>query len=150
VTTIVTAIDIAAPPDAVASVLLDADAAPLWTRDLERLELIDGTVGEAGSVALAHYVQRGRPYVLEDRLVAVTPNRHYRSQITGEGLVVAVETSLEPNRHGTRLTLTWSGAGSSPMMRMMLPFLRPFISRRAQDDLRSFRALVESAQRQDT
>ena len=65
------------------SVLLDAEAAPIWTRDLERLELVHGVVGEAGSVGLAHYGEGRRRYALQDRLIAARVQ-----QLAGPGEIV--------------------------------------------------------------
>ena len=141
--TVETRVDIAAPPEAVASVLLDADLAPLWTRGLDRLELVEGAVGEAGSVGLAHYVE-GRRHTLRDRLISVTPCRHYVSEISGGGLKATVETSLEPFEDGTRMSVRWVGRGTNFITRLTIPLMKPLISKRSEDDLRSLRRLVES------
>jgi len=142
--TIETRVDIAAPSESVASVLLDADLAPMWTRGLDRLELIEGAVGEAGSVGLAHYVEGRRKYTLRDRLISATPCRHYVSQITGGGLKATVETSLEPLADGTRMSVRWVGRGTNLITRLTIPLMKPLISKRSEDDLRSLRRLVES------
>ena len=142
--TVVTVVDIDATPEVVASVLLDAEAAPLWTRGLVRLELVHGVVGEAGSVGLAHYVEGRRRSTLQDRLIAVTPNRRYLSEVTGGGLKATIETSLEPLETGTRMTVSWSGRGTNPVTRLTLPLLKPLISRRSKEDLHALRDLVES------
>lgn len=81
--TVVTVVDIGATPEAVLSVLLDAEAAPIWTRDLERLELVHGVVGEAGSVGLAHYGEGRRRYTLQGRLIAARVQ-----QLAGPGEIV--------------------------------------------------------------
>lgn len=141
---VVTVVDIGATPEAVASVLLDAEAAPVWTSGLVQLELVQGVAGEPGSVGLAHYGQGRRRYTLQDRLIAVTPNRHYLSEVTGGGLTATVETSLEPLATGTRMTVSWSGRGTSPVTRLTLPLLKPLILRRARSDLRALGSLVES------
>ena len=142
--TVETRVDIAAPPEAVASVLLDVDLAPLWTRGLDRLELVEGAVGEAGSVGLAHYVEGRRRHTLRDRLISVTPCRHYVSEITGGGLKATVETSLEPFEDGTRMSVRWVGRGTNLITRLTIPLMKPLISKRSEDDLRSLRRLVES------
>ena len=135
---------IEAPPESVASVLLDADLAPMWTRGLDRLELVEGAIGEAGSVGLAHYVEGRRRYTLRDRLISVTPCRHYVSEITGGGLKATVETTLEPSADGTRMSVRWIGRGTNLITRLTLSLMTPLISKRSEDDLRSLRRLVES------
>lgn len=142
--TVVTVVDIDATPEAVALVLLDAEAAPIWTRGLVRIELVQGVVGEAGSVGLAHYVEGRRRYTLQDRLISAIPNRRYVSEVAGGGLKATIETSLEPLETGTRMIVSWSGQGTNPVARVTLPLLRPLISRRSKQDLHALRDLVES------
>lgn len=142
--TVAACVDISAPPEAVAAVLLDADAAPLWTTGLKRLELVDGELGEPGSIGHAHYGDGKRSYILEDRLVSVTPNRHYVSNITGGGLNAEVETTLESIADGTRMCIQWSGTGTRFPTRILLPFLRNRIARQSKQDLEALRSLVES------
>ena len=135
---------IAAAPEVVGAVLHDADAAPLWTHGLEKLELIEGEVGAPGSVGLAHYVEGGRRYTLRDRLLSVIPNRHYVSEISGSGIRAVVETTLIPVADGTQMTIQWSGSGTNPITKITLPFMRGRIYRQAVSDLEALRNLVES------
>ena len=141
-----TRVSIDAPPESVASVLLDADLAPMWTRGLDRLELVEGTIGEPGSIGLAHYVEGRRRYTLRDRLISVTPCRHYVSEVTGGGLEATVETTLEPFADGTRMSVRWVGRGTNLITRLTIPLMKPLISKRSEDDLRSLRRLVGSVQ----
>ena len=127
-----------------AAVLLDAGAAPLWTSGLNHLELVEGGLGEPGSVGHAHYGEGKRSYTLEDRLVSVTPNRHYVSVITGGGLNARVETDLEATAEGTTMRVIWTGTGTRPLARILLPLMKNRISRQSQRDLEALRSLVES------
>lgn len=142
--TVVTSVSIAAPASAVAGVLLDAEAAPIWTSGLNRLELVDGSIGEPGSVGLAHYEEGNRSYILEDRLVSVTPNRRYVSEISGGGMKARVTTTLVEGGGGTRVTVSWSGTGTNPVMWAILWFMKGRIAKRASEDLDSLRELVEA------
>jgi uncharacterized protein YndB with AHSA1/START domain len=137
-------VSIAAPPESVVSVLLDADLAPKWTRGLDRLELVEGAVGQAGSVGLAHYVEGRRRYTLHDRLVSVTPGRRYVSEITGGGLKATVETTLEPLADGTRMSVKWVGRGTNPISGLAIRLMKPLIAKRSKDDLDSLCRLVET------
>lgn len=133
-----------ASPEAVTSVLLDAELAPLWTAGLDRLELVSGVPGRVGCVGRAHYRSGRRHHVLTDELLEAVPHRYYRSHITGGGVSVDVETRLKPSSGGgTRLTLHWSGTGTNLVTRLMLPRMRRRISSRVDADLHSLRALVE-------
>jgi uncharacterized protein YndB with AHSA1/START domain len=144
VPTVETTIRIGVPPDAVAEVLLDADLAPRWTSGLERLELVSGEPGRPGCVGRARYVENGRRSVLEDVLLAVTPNRRYLSRVSGSGLTATVETILTPVDGGeTDLFLRWVGRGTNPITRIVLPLMRRRIARRAGEDLIALRCLAE-------
>lgn len=144
--TVVSSVVIAAPAQEVVEVLLDAESAPLWTEGLERLELVEGTVGEPGSVGVAHYVEGNRHYTLEDRLLSVKPNQHYVSEISGGGLKARIETTLEEAGDKTTMTIRWSGTGTNPISWVMLPLMRNRIARQSATDLVSLRELVESRQ----
>ena len=147
VPTIEVSVDIGAAPEAVSDVLLDADAAPLWTDGLERLELIEGDVGRVGSVGLAHYVEGGRRYTLEDHLLAAVPGKHFESEVRGGGMRASIETDLERVSDGTRITMRWSGTGTNPITWLMLPLMGRSIRRRCLSDLEALRALVEGRAR---
>ena len=135
---------IGVPPNEVTRVLLDADLAPQWTAGLERLELIDGTPGRAGSVGHAHYLEGGRRYVLVDVLEEVTPGRYYRSRVSGGGIAATVETMLEPvGGDATQLTVRWVGKGTNPLTRVTLALMKRQITKRTESDLRSLRDLGE-------
>jgi hypothetical protein len=131
------------PVEAVTAILLDADSAPLWTTDLERMEVVRGTPGGAGSKARMHYIQQGRRYVMEDELLEVVPNRYFKSHVSGEALSAIVETSLTPIGEATQVSIRWTGTGGPLVMRLLLPLLRRSIKRQALADLRKLKDLAE-------
>ncbi|MGB8362439.1 MAG: SRPBCC family protein [Acidimicrobiia bacterium] len=137
-------VEVAASPEAVSDVLLDIEAAPLWTSGLERMELVDGVPGQAGCRGIAHYVEGGRRYEVEDRLVEAEPGHHFKSLIRGGGLRATVETRLELVEAGTRVTIRWSGKGTNPVTWLMLPLLGRRIAERCRADLEALGRLVES------
>ncbi len=145
-TKVFTEIEIDRPPEAVAAVLLDPDRAVLWTTDLERFEVISRPPGLVGSRAMLHYVQDGKPYVMEDELLEVEPNRRYLSRVTGEAIEAQVETLLTGTNGGTRMEVRWIGRGKPLVLRFILPLMRRSIARQAMADLRKLKDLVESAQ----
>ena len=136
-------IDISASTSAVTAVLLDIDAAPLWTSGLERLELVEGSIGESGCVGLAHYVEDGRRYVVEDRLVESRPGSYYTSRVRGGGFEATVETTLDESPAGTSLTIRWRGTGTNPLSKAALLLMRRRVGKRMQQDMQALRDLVE-------
>jgi hypothetical protein len=142
-TTVRAQIFIAATPEAIAQVVLDPAKAVLWTSDLESFEVIPGPPGLVGSIAHLHYLQGGSRYVMEDKLLEVEPNRRYLSRVSGDALTADVETSLAASPGGTHVVVRWTGSGRSPILRLILPFMRRAIARRAQADLVKLKQLVE-------
>lgn len=115
-----------------------------WTTDLERFESVKGGPEEVGSVALLHYVQKGRKYTMEDKLIYCDPGEKYVSQVTGDTIVAEVETSLSPLDSKTEVCLKWSGRGKTCLLKVLLPLLRSKVKALAKRDLEKFRVLVEA------
>ena len=144
-TTVRVVVTIDRPPEDVAKVLLDADKAVLWTSDLQRFEVISRPPGLVGARARLHYIQAGRPYVMEDLLLEADLNRRFLSRVTGEAIEAEVETLLDPVNGGTRVTVRWTGRGRLLMLRLILPFMRRSIRQQTIKDLLKLKALVESS-----
>ena len=137
-------VEIAQPPATVAAAFLDPGNAVYWTTDLDRFEVVSREPGEVGSVAHLHYIQDGRPYVLEDVLGEMIPNQYFKSSVTGGGLKAQVETWLEEIDDGTEVKIRWSGSGSTLLMRLLLPFMRGAIQNQTRKELDAFKILVET------
>lgn len=146
-TTVETSIIIKRPPEAVTRVILDPALTMLWTSDLERFEVISGQPGLVGSVALLHYRRGDRQYVMEDELLEAEPSRRYVSRVHGQGLWAQVETQLIPDGDGgTLVTVRWTGRGTRPLIRLLLPLMRKAVARGALRDLTSLKRLVEQTE----
>ena len=132
------------PPNIVAQAFLEPENAVQWTTDLEKFEVVKGKPGEIGSVAHLHYIQRGRSYVMEDVLEYAEPGSKYVSLVSGEGMIAHIETIINPSTQGSDITVSWSGTSDRFYIRLLLPFLKRMIIRRAKADLVIFKNLVET------
>ena len=95
--------------DAVAEALMNPKNIPCWQTDLESFEVIGRKPGELGSRGRLHYSQKGKKYVLEDRMVSCEPGRSCVSQVTGDALEARVETILASYGDKTEMTINRSG-----------------------------------------
>jgi carbon monoxide dehydrogenase subunit G len=132
------------PPDIVVQALMDPENAVHWTTDLEKFEVVKLEPGKVGSVAHLHYLQKGRSYIMKDELIFSDPGKRYVSRVSGGGLSARVETLINPKNNGTEMSLSWSGAGDSFLVKLLLPFLRGKIIKGAKADLEKFKSLVET------
>ncbi|MDH4272610.1 MAG: SRPBCC family protein [Candidatus Aminicenantes bacterium] len=123
---------------------MDPDNHPYWTTDLKKFEVVERRPGEVGSIGRLHYSQKGRSYVLEDKLIYCEPGEKYISQVTGDAILAEVETTLRSSGDKTEMGITWSGKGKSLILKLLLPLLRGKMIRQSNAELRTFKELVES------
>lgn len=132
-------------PAAVATALLAPDNAVKWQSNLERCEVVAGRPGEVGAKIHLHFAPQGRKcHVMEEVLEHAEPGRRYVSRITGDGMIVKVETLLQATPQGTQLTVLWSGSSPSFWLRLVLRIVRGAIAERAEIDMQKFKRLVEA------
>lgn len=131
------------PVDVVTDALNNADNFPYWQTDLKRFEVIKGGPDQVGSIGRLHYSQKGRTYVMEDRLIYCEPGRKYVSEVEGDAIFARVETTLQSLGSKTRMNLRWSGRGKMLFLKLFLPFLRGKIVKQAKKELDTFKGLVE-------
>jgi hypothetical protein len=136
-------ITIPAPVETVVMALNDPDNCPLWQTDLVKFETIKGRAEEVGSIALLHFEQKGKTYVMQDELIYCEPGRKYISRVSGDFITARVETTLKNLGKETEITLIWSGCGKKIPIRIMLPFLRRKLIRQTREDLERFRELIQ-------
>jgi len=77
----------------------------------------------------------------------VERNRRYVSRVSGDALTAEVVPTLTPRDGGTQLELSWTGTGKTPLLRVLLPFMRRKIARQALADLVKLKDLVEGQPR---
>lgn len=132
------------PVDVVTEALTNPDNFPFWQTDLVKFEVIKGKAGEIGSLGHLHYSQKGKSYILEDKLIQCTPGEKYVSEVTGDALTAQVETLLIASGHKTKMILKWSGKGKVLFLKIILPFIRRKMMRRTKKELEIFKELLET------
>jgi hypothetical protein len=131
------------PVEVITKALTNPENHPYWTTDLDKFEVIKGGPHEVGSIAHLHYSQKGRSYVMEDKLIYCEPGKKYISIVTGDVITAEVETILQPFGHKTEMSLKWSGRGKILFLKIFLPLFRWRIKKLASKDLETFKKLVE-------
>ena len=132
------------PVDIVVQALMKADNFPFWQKDLVKFEVISGAPGEVGSIGYLHYSQKGRTYIMEDKLIYCEPGKKYGSQVSGDVIVAQVETTLNSVGNATEMSVTWSGKGKIFLLKILLPLLRGKMIRQSETELVTFKRLVET------
>ena len=123
---------------------MNPDNFPYWQKDLKKFEIIKRTPGEVGSIGHLHYSQKGRSYVMEDKLIYCEPGKKYISQVSGDAMTARVETTLQSLDGKTEMSLKWSGKGKIFLLKLLLPFLRKKMIIQSRKELETFKHLVET------
>jgi len=132
------------PIEIVVNAFLNPDNITFWTTDLEKFEVVKREPGEVGSIARLHYTQKGRKYVMEDKMIYCEPGKKYVSEVTGDALTANVETTFHSSGNQTEVKMTWAGRGKIFLLKLILPLLRGKIKKHAMIDLEKFKNLVET------
>ena len=129
--------------DTVYQAYTDPENMLIWSRDLEKFEVIKGEFGEIGSVAHLHYNQNGRKNIVVDRLEYLDPGNKIIARISVGGLTARVETTFKSSDNKTEVLLKWDGRGKNLLVMSLLPLLIRKIKKRAQSELDTFKELAE-------
>lgn len=132
------------PVGIIVKALMNPDNFPYWTTHLEKFEVIKGKPGEVGSIGHLHYLQKGRQYVMEDKLIYCEPGKKYVSKVTGDVLTATVQTTLQSKGNETEMTVKWSGKGNIFILKILLPLLRFRMIKQSKRELETFKKLVET------
>ncbi len=132
------------PSDIVTEALMNPDNFPYWQTDLEKFEVVEQKPGEVGSIGRLHYSQKGRSYIMEDKLIYCEPGKKYVSEVSGDVISARVETMLISLDDATEMRITWSGQGKIFYLKMLLPLLRGKMLRQTKKELGIFKKLIET------
>lgn len=132
------------PINIVIKTLMNPDNFPYWTTDLEKFEAIKGKPGKVGSIGQLHYSQKGRSYIMEDKLIYCEPGKKYVSQVSGNVLTAHVETMLHSSENKTEMNVKWSGKGKIFFLILLLPLFCGKMVKQSKVELETFKKLVET------
>lgn len=132
------------PIDIVVNALMNPDNFPYWQKYLEKFEVIKRTPGEVGSIGHLHYSQKGRSYIMKDKLIYCEPGKKYVSQVSGDVINARVETTLNSSGNDTEMNVTWSGKGKILFLKILLPLFRGKMIKQSKTELETFKKLVET------
>ena len=132
------------PINIVVDALMNPDNFVHWQTDLEKFEVIERTPGEVGSIAHLHYSQKGRSYIMEDKMIYCEPGKKYVSEVSGDAIYAKVETTLQPMGEKTKINLQWSGKGKIFLLKLLLPLIKGKMIRQSKKELETFKHLVET------
>ena len=111
---------------------------------LEKFEVIERKPGEVGSIAHLHYSQKGRSYIMEDKMIYCEPGKKYVSQVSGDVITAKVETTLHSMGKKTKINLQWSGKGKIFLLKLLLPLLKGKMIKQSNKELETFKHLIET------
>lgn len=131
------------PHEIVWNAFIDPQNMLHWTKYLEKVESIKGEFGEIGATAHLHYLEKGRSYILEDKLLEYEKGKRILSQVSGQGMIIEVETIFDALPNITTISMTWNGTSKSFMVRTMLRLMQKKIAKQAEAELEHFKSLVE-------
>ena len=132
------------PINIVVDALMNPDNFVHWQTDLEKFEVIERTPGEVGSIAHLHYSQKGRSYIMEDKMIYCEPGKKYVSQVSGDIITAKVETTLQSMDEKTKISLKWSGKGKIFLLKILLPFMKGKMIKQSKQELDAFKHLIET------
>ncbi|MFW9877978.1 MAG: hypothetical protein ACFFG0_33260 [Candidatus Thorarchaeota archaeon] len=131
------------PLDIVWNAFIDQGNMIHWTKYLEKVEVIKGPIG-VGAISHLHYLEKGRPYVLEDKMLHYEEKKKIVSQVSGQGMIIQVETSFDTLPEGTNISMEWDGSSKSLFTRIILRLMQSKIAKQAESELNTFKSLVET------
>ncbi|MBY9007413.1 MAG: SRPBCC family protein [Candidatus Lokiarchaeota archaeon] len=115
-----------------------------WTNNLEKVEVIKGKFGEVGAIAHLHYIEKGRLYILEDKLLDYEFEKKIKSQVKGQGMNIEVQSNFKSQYNDTEISITWDGTSEKFIVKIILNLLQRKIKKQAQAELSLFKKLVET------
>ena len=132
------------PVKIVVEALMNPDNFIHWQTVLVKFEVIERKPGEVGSIAHLHYSQKGRSYIMEDKMIYCEPGKKYVSEVSGDVISAKVETTLQSMGDKTKINLKWSGKGKIFLLKLLLPLLKGKIIKQSNKELETFKHLIET------
>jgi len=137
-------IEINKPVDIVVDALMNHKNFVYWQTNLEKFEVIKETEEKVGSIAHLHYNEKGRKYIMEDKMIQYEPNKKIVSQVSGDVISAVVETIILSQGNKTEIKLKWSGEGKVFFVKLLLPLLKGKMIKQSTKELETFKNLIET------
>ena len=131
------------PKDIVIKAFLNPDNMIFWTKNLENYEVISGNPGEIGSIAILHYLEKGKRCEMKGELIECEPGKRYVSKVTGETITAIIETVLNDIGKDTEIIINWSGKSNNVLTNSILSLMKNRMIYQSQSELKFFKNLVE-------
>lgn len=132
------------PVDIVVHALMNYKNFVYWQTNLEKFEVIKETEEKVGSIAHLHYNEKGRKYIMEDKMIQYEPNKKIVSKVSGDAISAIVETIILSEGDKTGITLKWSGEGKIFLVKFLLPLLKGKMIKQSIKELETFKHLIET------
>ena len=123
------------------------DNLPKWLDTLERYEHVSGEMGQVGSKGRQHYIENGRPFVMEEEIVEVRKPEYMKMVLTSKPMDMVVENYFEsPDKNTTKFTAIAEFTRVSLFMRLMMAlFMRSSKAQKQHEDqINKLKMLVEA------
>ena len=114
-----------------------------WTKYLEKVEVVKGELGEIGALSRLHYLEKGKSYILEDKMISYEEGKKIGSQVSGQRMLINLETFFESLNGETKISMNWDGTSDFFIMKLIFKLLRRKMINQAQSELDHFKSLVE-------
>jgi hypothetical protein len=132
------------PVNIIVDALTNPDNFVHWQTDLVKFEVIERKPGEVGSIAHLHYSQKGRSYIMEDKMIYCEPGKKYVSEVSGDVITAKIETTLQPMGKKTKIKIKWSGKGKIFLLKLLLPLMKTKMIKQSKKELDIFKQLIET------
>jgi uncharacterized membrane protein len=119
------------------------DNLPRWITGLQRIEQLEGTPGEVGSISKHIYLEKGRVIEMIETITAHEPEKRFTGELTTDGMQCTIHVDFVDKGDRTLMRFRSDFRSQGLVMKLMMPFMKGHIRARQEGDVQKFKALVE-------